>query len=153
MGQPVVYIVRIRRPNSQEIVHQAVSLMTRYKVDFRLLEPATGYEATVSTFDLVTERESAESSTVRFTSPADQPSDDGMVLVSGFQPPSLSKLSKPANTLIKKISDAAGTLYAPVHTRRMARARAGASITEAKAEIEIDRLRQKSIREQTQNKR
>ena len=62
---------------------------------------------------------------------------------------SLSKLSKPANTLIKKISDAAGTLYAPVHTRRMARERADASITEAKAEIEIDRLRQNSIREQT----
>ena len=62
---------------------------------------------------------------------------------------SLSKLSKPANTLIKKISDAAGTLYAPVHTRRMASARADASITKAKAEIEIDRLRQNSIREQT----
>ena len=55
-------------------------------------------------------------------------------------------LSKPATVLIKKISDAVGDLWEPHQIRRVAEAEADAAITLAKAEIEIDQLRQRAAR-------
>ena len=40
----------------------------------------------------------------------------------------LSNLSKPADTLIKKVSDAVGGLFAPYQVKRMAKAEAEAAM-------------------------
>ena len=53
-------------------------------------------------------------------------------------------LSKPANTLIKKISNAVGILYEPRHIRKVAEAKANAALTEAKSEIEITDLHKRA---------
>lgn len=56
----------------------------------------------------------------------------------------LGNLSKPANTLIKKISNATGILYEPLHIKRVAKAEAKAALIEAKSEIEITDLHRRA---------
>lgn len=58
----------------------------------------------------------------------------------------LGDLGKPANTLIKKISDAVGTLYEPRHVRRIAKAKADAALVEAQSTIEITELHTRAAR-------
>ncbi len=58
----------------------------------------------------------------------------------------LGDLTKPADTLIEKISDAVGVLYEPHQIRRVAKAKADAALTEAKSEIEITDLHQRAAR-------
>lgn len=58
----------------------------------------------------------------------------------------LGKLSKPANTLIKKISNAAGVLFEPHQIKRVARAKAEVAKIEAQSEIEITELHQRAAR-------
>lgn len=53
-------------------------------------------------------------------------------------------LSKPANTLIKKISSATGFLYEPIHVKRVAKAEAKAALMGAKSEIEITDLHRRA---------
>ena len=56
----------------------------------------------------------------------------------------LGDLAKPADTLIKKISNAVGILYEPCHIRKVAEAKANAALTEAKSEIEITDLHKRA---------
>ena len=56
------------------------------------------------------------------------------------------KLSKPADTLIKKISNAASVLFEPRHIKRIAKAKAEAARIEAQSEIEITDLHQRAAR-------
>lgn len=56
----------------------------------------------------------------------------------------LSNLSKPADTLIKKVSDAVGVLYAPRQIKKMAEAEAEAAIIKAQSEIEISDLHRRA---------
>ena len=56
----------------------------------------------------------------------------------------LGDLAKPADTLIKKISNAVGILYEPRHIRKVAEAKANAALTEAKSEIEITDLHKRA---------
>ena len=58
----------------------------------------------------------------------------------------LGGLTKPADTLIKKISNAVGVLYEPRQIRRVAKAKADAALTEAKYKIEIADLHQRAVR-------
>ena len=58
----------------------------------------------------------------------------------------LGKLSKPADTLIKKISNAAGVLFEPSQIRRVAKAKAEAARIEAQSEIEITDLHRRAAR-------
>lgn len=58
----------------------------------------------------------------------------------------LGNLSKPANTLIEKVSDAVGILYEPRQIRRIAKAKADAALIEAKSEIEITDLHRRAAR-------
>ena len=64
------------------------------------------------------------------------------------QSPSLVKLGdfgKPANTLVKKISDAVGGIFAPHQTRRLAKAEAEAALTKAQSDIQITDLRRRAV--------
>ena len=54
----------------------------------------------------------------------------------------VGKLAKPADTLIKKVASGAGVLYEPTRIKRKARAEADAAIIAAKAEMEIEDLRE-----------
>ena len=56
----------------------------------------------------------------------------------------LGKLSKPANTLIKKISNAAGVLFEPRQIKRVAKAKAEKAIIDTQSEIEITDLRRRA---------
>ena len=56
----------------------------------------------------------------------------------------LGDLAKPADTLIKKISNAVGILYESRHIRKVAEAKANAALTEAKSEIEITDLHKRA---------
>ena len=56
----------------------------------------------------------------------------------------LGGLTKPADTLIKKISDAVGILYEPRQIKRVAKAKAKAALIEAQSEIEIADLHQRA---------
>ena len=56
----------------------------------------------------------------------------------------LGDLAKPADTLIKKISNAVGILYEPRHIRKVVEAKANAALTEAKSEIEITDLHKRA---------
>ena len=56
----------------------------------------------------------------------------------------LGKLSKPINTLIKKVSNAAGIFIEPFHIKRLAKAQAKADLIIAKAEIEITDLQRRA---------
>ena len=58
----------------------------------------------------------------------------------------LGELSKPANTLIEKISNAVGVLYQPRQIRRVAEAEAAAALIEAQSEIEITDLHRRAAR-------
>ena len=53
-------------------------------------------------------------------------------------------LTKPATVLIKKISNAVGTLWEPSQIRRVAQAKADAALTLAKNEIEIDEVKRRA---------
>ena len=58
----------------------------------------------------------------------------------------LGKLSKPANTLLKKISNAVGVLFEPRQIKRVAEAKAEAARIEAQSEIEITDLHRRAAR-------
>ena len=57
----------------------------------------------------------------------------------------LGNLSKPADTLIKKVSDAVGGLFAPYQVTRMAKAEAEAAQIRAQSEIEITGLHRRAV--------
>ena len=57
----------------------------------------------------------------------------------------LGKLSKPANTLIKKVSAAVGGIFEPWQIKRIASAKAEAGLIEAKASIEITDLHRRAM--------
>ena len=69
----------------------------------------------------------------------------------------LGKLSKPADTLIKKISDAAGVLFEPRHIKRVAKAKAEAARITAQSDLEITELHRRAalrwIEEEAQRQR
>ena len=58
----------------------------------------------------------------------------------------LGKLSKPANTLIEKISNAAGVLFEPYQIKRVAKAKVEAARIEAQSQIEITDLHRRAAR-------
>lgn len=58
----------------------------------------------------------------------------------------LGKLSKPADTLIKKVSSAVGGIFEPWQIKRVATAEAEASLIKAKTEIEITDLHRRAMR-------
>ena len=57
----------------------------------------------------------------------------------------LGNLSKPADTLIKKISDAVGGLFAPYQVKRMAKAEAEAEMIKAQSEINVTYLHRRAV--------
>jgi len=57
----------------------------------------------------------------------------------------IGKLSKPADTLIKKVSSAIGGIFEPWQIKRVAMAEAEASLIKAKAEIEITDLHRRAM--------
>jgi hypothetical protein len=57
----------------------------------------------------------------------------------------LGKLSKPADTLIKKVSSAIGGVFEPWQIKRIAKAEAEASLTKAKTDIEITDLHRRAM--------
>lgn len=57
----------------------------------------------------------------------------------------LGKLSKPADTLIKKVSAAVGGIFEPWQIERVAKAHAKADLIKAKAEIEITDLHRRAM--------
>ena len=57
----------------------------------------------------------------------------------------LGNLSKPADTLIKKVSDAVGGLFAPYQVKRMAKAEAEAAMIKAQSETEITDLHLRAV--------
>lgn len=67
------------------------------------------------------------------------PSDPPLALVN------LGELSKPANTLIQKVSDAVGGLLAPWQIRRVAKAEAEAALMKRVSEIEITDLHRRAV--------
>lgn len=58
----------------------------------------------------------------------------------------LGDWSKPADTLIKKISSAAGILYEPTHIKRVAKAEAKAALIREQSNIEITDLQRRTAR-------
>lgn len=57
----------------------------------------------------------------------------------------LGKLSKPADTLIKKVSSAIGGIFEPWQIKRVAKAEAEASLIKDRAEIEITDLHRRAM--------
>jgi hypothetical protein len=57
----------------------------------------------------------------------------------------LGELSKPANTLIKKVSSAIGGVFEPWQIKRVAKAEAEANLIKAKSEIEITDLHRRAM--------
>ena len=57
----------------------------------------------------------------------------------------LGNLSKPADTLIKRVSDAVGGLFAPYQVKRMAKAEAEAAMIKAQSETEITDLHRRAV--------
>lgn len=57
----------------------------------------------------------------------------------------LGKLSKPADTLIKKVSSAVGGIFEPWQIKQVAKAEAEASLIKAKAEIEVTDLHHRAM--------
>jgi len=57
----------------------------------------------------------------------------------------LGKLSKPADTLIKKVSNAIGGVFEPWQTKRIAKAESEANLIKAKSEIEITDLHHRAM--------
>lgn len=58
----------------------------------------------------------------------------------------LGNLSKPADTLVKKVSKAVGGLFAPRQIRKVAKAKADAALIEAEAQIQITDLHRRAAR-------
>ena len=58
----------------------------------------------------------------------------------------LSKISKPADTLIKKIANATGVVFEPHQMRRVAKAKADAALIQAESEIQITELHRRAAR-------
>jgi hypothetical protein len=58
----------------------------------------------------------------------------------------LGDLSKPANTLIKKVSDAVGGIFEPYQITRVAKAEAKVDLIKAESEIQITDLHRRAIR-------
>ena len=58
----------------------------------------------------------------------------------------LGDLTKPADTLIKKISNATGVLFEPHQIKRVAKAKAEAARMEAQSQIEITDLHRRAMR-------
>ena len=56
----------------------------------------------------------------------------------------LGELSKPANTLIKKVSNAVGGFFAPWQTKRVAKAEAEAALIKAQSEIKVTDLHRRA---------
>ena len=56
----------------------------------------------------------------------------------------LGKLSRPADSLVKKVSKGVGGIFAPFQIKRVAKAEAEASITKAQSEIEITDLHRRA---------
>ena len=54
-------------------------------------------------------------------------------------------LAKPATRLVEKVADAVGTVYQPIHLRRIAKARADVALIEAKSKVEIADLEGRAI--------
>ena len=57
----------------------------------------------------------------------------------------LGNLSKPADTLVKKVSNAVGGLFAPYQVKRMAKAEAEAAMIKAQSEIEVTDLHRRAV--------
>ena len=57
----------------------------------------------------------------------------------------LSNLSKPADTLVKKVSNAVGGLFAPYQIKRMAKAEAEAAMIRAQSETAITDLHRRAV--------
>lgn len=57
----------------------------------------------------------------------------------------LGNLGKPADTLVKKVSNAVGGLFKPYQVKRMAKAEAEAAIIKAQTEIEITDLHRRAV--------
>jgi hypothetical protein len=57
----------------------------------------------------------------------------------------LGKLSKPADTLIKKVSSAVGGMFEPWQIKRVAKAQAKADLTKAQSEIQITDLQRRAM--------
>jgi hypothetical protein len=57
----------------------------------------------------------------------------------------LGELSKPANTLVEKVSSAVGGVFEPWQIKRVAKAEAEASLIKAKSEIEITDLHRRAM--------
>ena len=58
----------------------------------------------------------------------------------------LSKISKPADTLIKKISRATGAVFEPHQMRRVAKAKSDTALIQAESEIQITELHRRAAR-------
>ena len=56
----------------------------------------------------------------------------------------LGDLSKPADTLIRKVSDAVGGFFAPYQVKKMAKAEVEAAMMKAQNEIEITNLHRRT---------
>ena len=57
----------------------------------------------------------------------------------------LGEISKPANTLIKKVSSAIGGVFEPWQIKRVAKAEAEASLIKARTNIEITDLHRRAM--------
>src|SRR4051812_15955737 len=57
----------------------------------------------------------------------------------------LGEITKPADTLIKKVSKAVGGVFAPYQIKRLAKAEAEAAIIKAKSDIEITDLHRRAM--------
>ena len=58
---------------------------------------------------------------------------------------SMGKLSKPANTLINKVSDAIGGWFKPYQLKRMAKAEAEAEIIKTESQIQVTDIKQRAL--------
>ena len=58
----------------------------------------------------------------------------------------LGDITKPANTLIKKVSEAVGGLFAPYQIKRMAKAEAEAALTKTQSDIQITEIHHRAMR-------
>ena len=58
----------------------------------------------------------------------------------------LGDLGKPADTLVKKISNAVGGIFAPYQVRRLAKAEAEAAVIQAQTDIQITDLHRRAVR-------
>ena len=58
----------------------------------------------------------------------------------------LGELSKPADTLIRKVSNAVGGLFAPHQIKRLAKAEARAALIKTQSEIDVTELHKRAVR-------